>query len=616
MKKGFFIFFNLFLLYSCADKKNINAENAEEEKNIKQIDSLFLKAKSNKDSSVFYLNEAKRYFEKNKSLPSEVTYLINQGKNFLYSGNFDSAKSIVHKGMNLQYSEKELNYKGKFYLLNGNIEGLQKNIYSAIEYYIKAENLFLQSIDSNSLGAVYNNIANSFFSLKDYKSANFYAKKGYDFLPGVKELSFKASIMTTYALSLIKINKPIEALKIEKKAESNVDSSNNIMGKLAICIGYAEIYKNLKKFDSALYYYNNCISLSKKTGITHFELMSQIGILSIDEERKNNSNILKNSNHIFDLAKQTNNKDVLHTTKRIVARAYANQNDFRNGYQYLNESYTLYDSVAGVENQKNINELLIKYEDVQKRNKILNQQLEIKKQKTISTQRLNLSLILLLALMTSVFLFYYKQKLNNEKQKRKELEKINEINEALNIGEEKERKRISFEIHDSIAGMISAIILKIKNKQDAIPHLNKLHDDSRRIAYNLRPIEFEKLNFNDAVKQLCQNFSTEEIDISFHSNNSEINFEPKKNQILFRLIQELINNAIKHAACKTIFINLKKENNVLEISVEDDGNGIQEKEILTGLTSIKERVDNLQAKLNIESQPKQGTKINIYDIKF
>ena len=246
----------------------------------------------------------------------------------------------------------------------------------------------------------------------------------------------------------------------------------------------------------------------------------------------------------------------------------------------------------------------------------MNQQLEIKKQKTISSQRLNFILLLLIGLITILFLFYYKQKLNNEKQKRKELELKNDINNAFLVGEEKERKRISFEIHDGIAGMISAIIMKVKNNQDAIPHLNKLHDDSRRIAYNLRPIEFEKYNFNFVVEQLCQKLSTDEIDISFHSNNLEINFDPQKNQILYRLIQEMINNAIKHAACKTIFVNLIKENNSLEIVVEDDGKGIQENEIELGLTSIKERVESLQAKLQIEKLPVQGTKIKIYDIKF
>ncbi|MBP6455401.1 MAG: hypothetical protein KA275_01625 [Chitinophagaceae bacterium] len=613
----FYLGLFLVVMLSCKNKKNKdNFIPNDIVQSVTQIDSLFLKAKTNKDSSLFYLNEAKNVYETNKVLPVKATYLINLGKNYLYAGNFDSAKAIAQKGILLDYSEKELNYKGKFYNLNGNIEGYQKKIYSSIENYLKAEQLFLLTLDSNSIGGVYNNIANNFFSLKDYTSANLYAKKGYDFLPGVNDISFKANIMTTYALSLVKINKPFEALKIERKAEIVVDSSNNVIGKMAIFIGYAEIYKTLKNFDSAMYYYYNCISLSKKTGIAHFELMSQIGILSIDEERKNYLKIINKSKQIFELAKLTNNNDVLHTTKRIVGRAYANQNNFTKGYFYLNESYNLYDSVAGIENQKNINELLIKYEDVQKRNKILNQQLEIKKQKTISSQRLNFILLLLIGLITILFLFYYKQKLNNEKQKRKELELKNDINNAFLVGEEKERKRISFEIHDGIAGMISAIIMKVKNNQDAIPHLNKLHDDSRRIAYNLRPIEFEKYNFNFVVEQLCQKLSTDEIDISFHSNNLEINFDPQKNQILYRLIQEMINNAIKHAACKTIFVNLIKENNCLEIIIEDDGKGIQEIEIELGLTSIKERVESLQAKLQIEKLPVQGTKIKIYDIKF
>jgi signal transduction histidine kinase len=83
--------------------------------------------------------------------------------------------------------------------------------------------------------------------------------------------------------------------------------------------------------------------------------------------------------------------------------------------------------------------------------------------------------------------------------------------------------------------------------------------------------------------------------------------------LLYRVIQELINNALKYAQCKSIFVRIEnKEQNLIEICVEDDGVGLSGSLIQNGLKSIKERIKSLGARLLIESEKEGGTAVKIY----
>lgn len=579
------------------------------------IINLFSKTKTNKDSSSIYINFAKKIALESKSVKCEAIYLALYSREFIYNGQLDSAKNIAERGLLLDYDSTNIVLKGKFYNLKGQVEGLSKNIYQAIDYYLKAETFFLIGKDSSALAGIYSNIANAYFSLKDYHTANLYAKKAYALKHTIKENHIKANVITTYALSLIKTKHNKEALVIVTEADSIATITNNVMAKLASTIGFAEIYKSLQNYDSAKYYYNICINLSKKTGVKHFELMSRVGLLSLNEEIKNTNQIIIDADSTLLLATKMNNIDVLHTSKRIIGRAYAMQHNYQKGFQYLNESYNLYDSVAGIENQKNINEILVKYDTKKKENEILNQNYLLEKQKNSLRERQIFIVILILSIILLLVLIWYVRKVNSEKMKRFELEKQKTISDAYIKGEEKERERVSFEIHDGIAGMLTAVILKLQGSnpknEESIMLLQQLHEDSRRISHNLMPIDFESINIITAIENVCYKISNSKTDISFLCKDNSINLNYQKSTLLYRIIQELINNALKHAKCKSVFVTVSITNNIIKTTVYDDGIGMHQTQIQKGLQSINERVKALNGNILIESELNQGTTITI-----
>ena len=583
------------------------------------ISALFTKTKSNKDSAGFFIQQAREIADRNKSVKCKAYFLVCLGREYIYSGKLDSALIVAEQGLQLNFQPAELNNKGKFYNLKGNVEGYKKHVYSSIDYYLQAEKLFSAGNDSSSLAGVYNNIANAYFSLKDYETAERYATQAYALKKSVKESPAKANIITTYALALNKMQNNPQALIIVQEADSIATATNNMMAKLAATIGFAEIYKSSRNFDSAVYYYNKCIALSKSAGVKHFELVSRVGLLTLDEEKGNTSQIIATADSVLELAGSLHNTDILHTTKRIIGRAFAKKGDFAKGFRYLNESYSLYDSVAGIENQKNINELLVKYDSEKKEIEILKQKYLLAEQKAELKARQIYIILLTLGLAVLVLFFFYIRKLNKEKLKRFELEKQKTITDAFITGEERERRRISYEIHDGIAGMITAIVLKLQSRQDnkpeAISLLQQLHEDSRRIAYNLRPVDFDNQDLLQALATLCKSLSTPETDVSFTSNVKSLHTGNQKSALLYRVVQELINNALKYAACHSIFVRLDNAGQQIKIVVEDDGIGIRNDAAGNGLKSIKERVSTLGGTLSVTGEENEGTTIVINNVK-
>ncbi|MGV3610948.1 MAG: tetratricopeptide repeat-containing sensor histidine kinase [Fluviicola sp.] len=610
------LFTVLIALTSCmsndhADEKPISSQNSVDSV---QIVDYYNRAALFADSNQYYRGKAHQLALKNGSTNCVATQLFLEGKAFLNLGNLDSADAIANKGLSLYYQPNEIGFRGKFYNLKGNTNGYRRNLYSSLDNYVKAEKIFRSVNDLNSLAGIYSNIANNYFSLKDYHTALEYASKGYQLLKNVQEDRIKANILTTYAIALNKTKQPNKALFIEAKADSIANLNGDPMAKLAATIGYAEIYKADNRFDSAQLYYNQCIQLSKKLGVKHFELMSQIGLMGIYDEQNAFQKVIDKGDSILILAQELNNRDVIHTSKRIIGKAYAAKGEYKKAFIFFNESYELYSETAGVENQKNINELRLKYESEKKAKKILKQRYQLaNQQKEIGEKQLFIGMLSFFLLLAILILFFVR-KLGRNKQAILELQANQKIAESMIQGEEKERTRIAFEIHDGIAATVAGISYKLgadTDKNEVIELLKGLQEDSRKISHNLMPVDFDKVDLIQAVESFSQRISTPLTEIIVLSQPMNLQFSAAKSHLIYRVLQELIGNALKHAQCSSIFVKFELLNNELTIQVEDDGLGMTDSQIESGLKSAKERISALQGKMTVQSSKNNGTTIKI-----
>ena len=138
----------------------------------------------------------------------------------------------------------------------------------------------------------------------------------------------------------------------------------------------------------------------------------------------------------------------------------------------------------------------------------------------------------------------------------------------------------------------------------------------RRVAHNMMPELLTKFGLDEALKEYCNSINaTNLLSVKYQSIGMDTRIEKSAEIIIYRIVQELLNNIMKHAAAKEATVQLVKEEGRLSIIVEDDGKGFDTALIKNskgaGLTSIKSRVDYLKGQLDIHSEAGKGTLVNI-----
>lgn len=198
--------------------------------------------------------------------------------------------------------------------------------------------------------------------------------------------------------------------------------------------------------------------------------------------------------------------------------------------------------------------------------------------------------------------------------------------------QEKERQRIARELHDSTVQNLTHLVHSIElsslyidkdpiqaklELQTCNDNLKKCIDDIRDIIFDLRPMSFDDLGFAKCLEDYIQNLKLHYSSISFdyHIEEFVIKLTEQKQMILFRIVQEAIQNAIKHSNTNKIELHMKHlKERKCQISIIDFGNGFsnhESEENHFGLSIMKERAKLIHAQLNIISDFQCGTTIEI-----
>lgn len=239
--------------------------------------------------------------------------------------------------------------------------------------------------------------------------------------------------------------------------------------------------------------------------------------------------------------------------------------------------------------------------------------------------------MLLLAIAIILFMVFYQKKMIQEQLKRQKLEfeYQQKMLEAALESQENERRRVAGDLHDSVGGMLSAIRVGLTTiaKQLADPQgmeqPKKMLDDTinsvRSISRDLMPSTLEKFGLVHAIRELCERFqATSFLPVIFQEQGELHTLDQRRELMIFRVVQELVNNAIKHSHAATIHVTISGTDK-LEIIVEDDGigfdpeveRGLNQSAKGLGLFNIENRVRLLSAKMNFVSVPERGSKITM-----
>ncbi len=197
--------------------------------------------------------------------------------------------------------------------------------------------------------------------------------------------------------------------------------------------------------------------------------------------------------------------------------------------------------------------------------------------------------------------------------------------------QEEERRRIAKDLHDEVGSKLNVIHLnlhRLKKNAAASPLLeetvsdifgaiNETIDTTRRISHDLLPPTLENFGLADAIKELCDSYQrTSALNMQFdHMQSEDRTIEKMVEVNLFRILQELISNSIKHGQATQVIIRLLASNKELRLEYQDNGQGFDpdhlNKKTGLGMQNIESRLQMCKAQHTIASQPGAGFSFNI-----
>jgi two-component system CheB/CheR fusion protein len=209
-------------------------------------------------------------------------------------------------------------------------------------------------------------------------------------------------------------------------------------------------------------------------------------------------------------------------------------------------------------------------------------------------------------------------------------EEVRALAASLLTAQEEERRRVSRDLHDQIVSQLASLTIDmggltadfppLTGAEDRVTDLRsrivKVSEEARHIAYQLHPSVLDDLGLVTALQELCKEFSERSPDIALEFTDGVPAAMPREvASCLYRITQESLHNAAKHASAKHISVALGFEKGTLTLAIADDGVGFNPEAVQgrggLGLIGMKERVRMVKGKLSIAAQPGHGTRIAV-----
>jgi len=179
-------------------------------------------------------------------------------------------------------------------------------------------------------------------------------------------------------------------------------------------------------------------------------------------------------------------------------------------------------------------------------------------------------------------------------------------------GEMNERSRLARDLHDRLSGNLAAVKISLKDKKESLfqvyDKLDGCIEEIRRVSYNLMPIS---LQFG--MKVALGDFAAQFPNVSFHFFGQEKRIEDRTEFIVYCCANELVNNSLRHSGAKHIHLQLIQDEEYISLTVQDDGCGFDEKNIIKGfgIKNIHDRVISCNGKIDMQTSPGKGTETTI-----
>lgn len=493
---------------------------------------------------------------------------------------------------------------------------------TALDYFQKSIKVAETRKDNRRLGGTYTTMAQLYFEKEEEDEAKKYIDKVFELEKNNK--TSKAYLIALHTLANIeaKSGNFQKAMELDKKG---IELAKTDAAKVTFQDNMARCYLfYLKDYEKAEFYFNEILETDKKLNNPVWIADTYINLSEVETAKGNYPNAQKHLQNAVDISEK--NKQFYSSLKAYSALSdmYKKQRNFEKALTAKDDFLEQYKKYFNEKSEQSFAEYNILYETEKKEKVIIETQLKSKQK--------NLWLILFGSLIL-IGLGIFRNYSIKSKLKQKQLALENELlQEQANAKMQEQRLEISRDLHDSIGSQltfINSILDGIKSSSSKLDDkintkINTLSDFSENSIAELKSVlwvlnsnEIHLQDLKSKLLNLIQNAGEAKENLKFRFDfDAKDNFQLNSKQAvnLFRVTQEIINNAMKYANANEIKISVKQSDEILFLQISDDGIGFdleKSKNKSFGLTNIQNRISELGGKVNIETSEGNGTKYNI-----
>jgi signal transduction histidine kinase len=548
---------------------------------------------SNFQKSLSHLSTAANHSKALKDTATLIKSLSAQGRLYSDKGENPKALRLFQQALNLAEKSKDLLYIAYTKKDIGVLYISWKKFDGALKYYDEALEQGLALNDGKLVADCYNNKATVYEQLNQYtKALEYYTK------------ALKYYLQTGQKRGIA-------------KCYSNI----------------AIVLKAQKKFSQAISYNQKSLKIIQSIGDKWMEAATLNNIGSVYYSMGNFKNTLLFCERSLKIARSIQAKEIEVACYETLADAASALKQYKLAYYYEAEFHKISQEFLNADQTKQFSELEIKYKTEKKEQQIaLLQKQSIIQKLSIGRHRTTIGItigITLGIIIISVLLFNRGKLQQLALYRQQELQQRELITQAIISAEENERKRIGSDLHDGVGQLLSAAkmnfaglidrngIPKEKDKflaEKTLALLDESCKEVRSISHQMMPNALLKSGIAADIRDFIEKLDAETLKIDLKITGFKDNLEGNEEIILYRVIQESINNVIKHSGASHLSITLEKTINSISVIIADNGKGfdttIGSEGI--GLKNIRTRVEYLKGNVNFITSPGNGTTVNVY----
>jgi signal transduction histidine kinase len=512
----------------------------------------------------------------------------------------------------------------------GSIHNIRGNLHTALEYYFRVLKLSETDYDKNLINT-YANMGQIYLTMNNFAQSELYFRK-------MEKTCIEAgdSLSLAYALdglceTYLHDNKLEEALQCAETANHIVDihpkatPREKMTGLLSLATVWFDGYRNGER---ALQYAKDALGYAEQCNQPLYIAHALCQMSSIYISQKQYLEAEETALRAFDA--DSSSSYVNTALHENIVKANIMLGNKNKAEDYFDRYKKWVNDYSQKNFQASLTEMEVKYETAKKETQIA--VLEEEKRMMIW---LSIACIAVLLLALAAFFFLWRwtvqkkhlaesrRELAEQKVKQLEQEKQLVAIQALLDGEVQERTRLARDLHDGLGSMLTGAkmsveslkkdalrgIIESENFNNALKILNDSSHELRRIAHHLMPDALLRFGLKTSVSDFCNTLSA----VKFHWYGNNIRLNPKTEEMIYRTIHELVNNALKHARASQIIVQIISEPDRLAFTVQDDGCGFDPQAATKGmgLQNIRTRVSSFGGIINISSKADEGTEINV-----